>query len=68
MSVRPILREGQAGRPAQVPTLGTTALAHIGTVEEQDEQHARLAWNATNQLTSRHVMGESRLEEGGPSG
>ena len=36
-----ILREGQAGRPAQVPTLGTTGLADIGTVEEQDEQHAR---------------------------
>ena len=33
-----ILREGQADRPAQVPTLGTTALAGIGTVKEQDEQ------------------------------
>jgi hypothetical protein len=36
-----LLRERQTGRPAQVPTLGTTALADIGTVEEQDEQHAR---------------------------
>jgi hypothetical protein len=36
-----ILREGQAAGPAQVPTLGTTALADIGTVEEQDEQYAR---------------------------
>ena len=36
-----LLREGQAGRPEQVPTLGTTTLPDIGTVEEQDEQHAR---------------------------
>jgi hypothetical protein len=35
-----ILREGQPGRPAQVPTLGTTALADIGTVKEQEEQYA----------------------------
>ena len=36
-----LLREGQAGRPAQVQTLGTATLADVGTVEEQDEQHAR---------------------------
>jgi hypothetical protein len=36
-----LLREGQAGRPEQVSTLGLTALDAVGTVQDQDQQFAR---------------------------
>jgi hypothetical protein len=36
-----LLVAGQTGRPAQVSTLGPTALEYVGTLDEQDEQHAR---------------------------
>jgi hypothetical protein len=36
-----LLREGQAGRPEQVSTLGLTALDIVGTVQDQDQQFAR---------------------------
>jgi hypothetical protein len=36
-----LLAEGQTGRPKQVSTLGRTALEHVGTLEEQDQQYAR---------------------------
>jgi hypothetical protein len=34
-----LLVEGQPGRPEQVSTLGDTPVAHVGTVEDQDQQH-----------------------------
>ena len=36
-----LLAEGQTGRPEQVSTLGRTAIEHVGTLEEQDQYHAR---------------------------
>jgi hypothetical protein len=36
-----LLVEGQTGRPAQVSTIGPTALEYVGTLDEQDEQYAR---------------------------
>ncbi len=36
-----LLTEGETGRPPQVSTLGPTSLAEVGTVSEQDQQHAR---------------------------
>jgi hypothetical protein len=36
-----LLVEGQAGRPEQVSTLGATSLSHVGTVDDQDQQHER---------------------------
>ena len=47
-----LLAEGQTGRPEQASTLGLTSIRHVGTVDEQDEQHGR--W-----LHSRHGMGLS---------
>lgn len=34
-----LLVKQQAGRPEQVSTLGPAPLSHIGTVEDQDQQH-----------------------------
>ena len=34
-----LLVEGQAGRPAQVSTLGPAPVSHVGTVDDQDQQH-----------------------------
>ena len=36
-----LLAEGRADRPEQVSTLGQTAVEHVGTLEEQDQHHAR---------------------------
>lgn len=36
-----LLTEGETGRPPQVSTLGRASLAEVGTVREQEEQHAR---------------------------
>jgi len=34
-----LLAEGQVRRPEQVSTLGPTPLSHVGTVDDQDQQH-----------------------------
>jgi len=34
-----LLVGGQAGRPEQVSTLGSAPISHVGTVEDQDQQH-----------------------------
>ena len=34
-----LLVEGQAGQPEQVSTLGPTPVSHVGTVDDQDQQH-----------------------------
>jgi hypothetical protein len=34
-----LLTKGQTGRPEQVSTLGPTPVSHIGTVDDQDQQH-----------------------------
>jgi len=36
-----LLAEGQVGRPEQVSTLGDTPVSHVGTVDDQDQQHER---------------------------
>jgi hypothetical protein len=36
-----LLVEGQTGRPEQVSTLGPTSVSHVGTVDDQDQQHER---------------------------
>ena len=36
-----LLTEGETGRSPQVSTLGRPSLAEVGTVREQEEQHAR---------------------------
>jgi hypothetical protein len=36
-----LLAEGQAGRPEQVSTLGSTSVSHVGTVDDQDQQFER---------------------------
>ena len=36
-----LLTEGETGRPPQVSTLGPSSLAEVGSVREQEEQHAR---------------------------
>ena len=36
-----LLVVGQAGRPEQVSTLGDTPIGHVGTVDDQDQQHER---------------------------
>lgn len=45
-----LLVEGQAGRPEQVSTLGSTSISQVGTVDDQDQQYAR--W-----LRSRGITG-----------
>jgi hypothetical protein len=45
-----LLVEGQAGRPEQVSTLGSTSVSQVGTVDDQDQQYAR--W-----LRSRGITG-----------
>jgi hypothetical protein len=45
-----LLVEGQAGRPEPVRTLGHTPVSHVGTVDDQDQQHKR--W-----LHSRRTVG-----------
>jgi hypothetical protein len=43
-----LLTEGQTGRPPQVRTLEPAPLDAVGTVDEQDQQHATwLAWRRT---------------------
>jgi hypothetical protein len=36
-----LLVEGQAGRPEQVSTLGSTSISHVGTVDDQERQYER---------------------------
>ena len=36
-----LLVEGRPDRPEQVGTLGSTSISHVGTVDEQDQQHDR---------------------------
>jgi hypothetical protein len=36
-----LLVEGEAGRPEQVSTLGSTSISHVGTVDDQDQQCKR---------------------------
>jgi hypothetical protein len=36
-----LLTEGETGRPPQVSTLGPASVAEVGSVKEQEEQHAR---------------------------
>jgi hypothetical protein len=36
-----LLVEGQAGRAERVRTLGHAPVSHVGTVEDQDQQHKR---------------------------
>ena len=36
-----LLVVGQDGRPEQVSTLGDTPIGHVGTVDDQDQQHER---------------------------
>lgn len=45
-----LLVEGQAGRPEQVSTLGSTSVSHVGTVDDQDQQHER--WLRSRRFTS----------------
>lgn len=44
-----LLVEGQAGRPEQVSTLGSTSVSQVGTVEDQDQQYAR--WRRSRGVT-----------------
>jgi hypothetical protein len=36
-----LLVEGQASRPEQVSTLGSTSVSQVGTVDDQDQQYER---------------------------
>lgn len=47
-----LLAEGQVGRPEQVNTLGHAAVEHVGTVEEQDQYHAR--WLVSRRTINEH--------------